>query len=210
MGDDYEREAMPGIGPVLYRHKVTSPRLLIALLTLLPAAMLGGTGAALGLTGVVNTSGALAFVAGGAALAALFGGLSVVFAAGRIAVSEGELHVQIGLAGPRIPIAEIAGVSIGPSGGNKLGLGGSIDLAGNRYLRLWGRNERAVRVALTNGTRLVLTTKDPDGLASAIEEALRRRDRPKVRVEPTEQTDAPASDPGASTEPAPAPRRAQR
>jgi hypothetical protein len=206
MGDDYARDAMPGIGQVLYRHKVTSPRWLMALLALLPAATLGGLGAALGLTGAVGTGEALGLLAGGLGLAALLGGLSVVFASGRIAVSEGELHVQIGLAGPRIPIAEIESVSIGPSGGHKQGMGASIDLAGNRYLRLWGSNERAVRVVLRGGARLVLTTKEPDALAAAIEEALRRQGRaqPPVRVE------AGASDTEAEAESETEARRARR
>lgn len=183
MGDAYEREAMPGVGEVLFRHKVTSPRWLIALTTLFPSTVLLGLGAAVSFAG--ETGPGLALIGGGLGLGALMGALMVTLASARVVVSEGELHVQIGMAGPRVPIAEIESVKIAPSGGNKLGMGASIDLRGNRYIRLWGRNEDAVHVALKNGTSIVLTTTEPQPMAAAIREALARRDRstPRVRVD---------------------------
>ena len=183
MGDAYEQEAMPGVGEVLFRHKVTSPRWLIALTTLFPSTVLLGLGAAVSFAG--ETGPGLALIGGGLGLGALMGALMVTLASARVVVSEGELHVQIGMAGPRVPIAEIESVKIAPSGGNKLGMGASIDLRGNRYIRLWGRNEDAVHVALKNGTSIVLTTTEPQPMAAAIREALARRDRstPRVRVD---------------------------
>lgn len=183
MGDAYEREAMPGVGEVLFRHKVTSPRWVIALTTVLPSTVLLGLGAAMSFAG--ETGAGLALIGGGLGLGALMGALMVTFASARVVVSEGELHVQIGMAGPRVPIAEIESVTIAPSGGNKLGMGASIDLRGNRYIRLWGRNEDAVHVRLKSGTSIVLTTKEPEPMAAAIREALARRDRlaPRVRVD---------------------------
>jgi len=96
---------MPSVGEVLFRHKVTSPRWVIALTTLLPSTLLLGLGTALSFVG--KTGAGLALVAGGLGLGALMGALMVTFASARVVVSEGELHVQIGMAGPRVPMAEI-------------------------------------------------------------------------------------------------------
>lgn len=181
MTDAYEREAMPGVGEVLFRHKVTSPRWLIALTTLLPSTVIGIVG--LGML-PVSLVGGLAMIAGSVGVGALMSFLMVTFATARIAVSEGELHLQIGMAGPKIPIAEIASVKIAPSGWNKLGMGASMDFHGNRYIRMWGQNHDAVHVELVSGKKLVMTLKEPEAMAAAIREALARRDqkRPKVRI----------------------------
>lgn len=182
MTDAYEREAMPGVGEVLFRHKVTSPRWLVGFTTLFPSTILGalGIGVALGASPVAG----LAMIAGSVGLGILMSFLMVTFATARVAVSEGELHVQLGMAGPKIPIAEIAAVKVAPSGRNKMGMGASIDLSGNRYIRMWGDNEKAVHVELTSGKKIVMTTKEPEAMAAAIREALDRRDRkrPKVRI----------------------------
>lgn len=181
MTDAYEREAMPGVGEVLFRHKVTSPRWLIGLTTLLPSTVIGIAGLAIL---PVSLVGGLAMVVGSVAVGALMSFLMVTFATARIAVSEGELHVQIGMAGPKIPISEIASVKLAPSGWNKLGMGASMDFQGNRYIRMWGKNHDAVHVELVNGKKLVMTLKEPEAMANAIREALDRRDRkrPKVRI----------------------------
>jgi hypothetical protein len=191
---------MPGVGEVLFRHKVTSPRWVIALTTLLPSTLLLGLGTALSFVG--KTGAGLALVAGGLGLGALMGALMVTFASARVVVSEGELHVQIGMAGPRVPMAEIESVAIAPSGGNKLGMGASIDLRGNRYIRMWGRNEDAVHVRLKSGTSIVLTTKEPEPMAAALREALARRDRmaPRVRVDAEQEVVAVESEPPRTSE----------
>jgi hypothetical protein len=53
---------------------------------------------------------------------------------------------------------------------------------------------RAVHVERTDGTRLVLVTREPEALHAALEEALRRRDAklPRVRVAavPDDERDA--------------------
>lgn len=191
---------MPGVGEVLFRHKVTSPRWVIALTTLFPSTLLLGLGTALSFVG--KTGAGLALVAGGLGLGALMGALMVTFASARVVVSEGELHVQIGMAGPRVPMAEIESVAIAPSGGNKLGMGASIDLRGNRYIRMWGRNEDAVHVRLKSGTSIVLTTKEPEPMAAALREALARRDRmaPRVRVDAEQEVVAVESEPPRTSE----------
>lgn len=183
MADAYERDAMPGVGEVLFRHKVTSPRGLVGLATLFPSILLGGLGVGLAVAGY--TVAGVAVIGGGVALGAVMAFLMVTFAAARIVVSEGEIHVQIGMSGPRIPIDEVVSVKVAPSGKHRVGMGASIDVHGNRYIRMWGDNATAVHVELTSGKSIVMTMKEPEAMAAAIEEAIRRRDRvaPKLRVE---------------------------
>ncbi len=180
MADAYEREEMPGKGEVLFRHKVSSPRWLIGLMGAFPL-VLGGAGAIV--AGVAEGSGVGAGVfAGAAALSALMSFVMVTFATGRIAVSEGERHLQIGFAGPRIPIEEIASVRVAPSGINRIGMGASNDLRGTTYYTLWGDNARAVHIERTDGSKLVIVMKEPDAMARAIEEAMARTGRGAVRA----------------------------
>lgn len=183
MADAYERDAMPGVGEVLFRHKITSPRGLVAFATFFPSTVLAVLGTGLALAGQVVPG--VAVIGGGVGFAALMTFVMVTFAAARIVVSEGEIHVQIGMSGPRIPIDEVASVKVAPSGRNKVGMGASIDLRGNRYIRMWGDNATAVHLELTNGKSIVMTMKEPAAMAAAIEEAIRRRDRaaPKLRAE---------------------------
>ncbi len=195
MADDYERAEMPGIGAVLYRHKVTSPRWLMGLLTAFPAGI-GAVGATAFLI-VDQPWIAAAMLGGGAVVAGASALMNVVFSSARIAVSEGEVHIQLGFAGPRIPIRGIADVEIAPSGVNKIGMGVGTDLRGTTYYRLWGDNRRAVHLTLINGERIVVVMKDPDAMARAIEEA-RSRDAQAaagVRVaEDAAATSSPESD----------------
>jgi hypothetical protein len=108
--------------------------------------------------------------------------LMVTFSTARIVVSEGEVHIQLGLVGPRIPIDEIAGARLAPSGSNRIGMGVRNDLRGTTSYTLWGDNARAVHIEHKNGTRLVVVMKEPEAMVQAIEEAMRRRDRKSVRV----------------------------
>lgn len=180
MADAYEREQMPGIGEVLFRHKVSSPRWLMGLMAGLPLALGGAAGIAAMLDGAPLPG--LGILAGAAAGSALSAFLMVTFSTARIAVSEGEIHIQLGFAGPRIPIAEIAGVRLAPSGSNRIGMGVRKDLRGTTLYTLWGDNARAVHIERTDGTTLVVVMKEPEAMVQAIEEAIRRRDQEQVRV----------------------------
>ena len=188
MTDAYEQEQMPGVGAVLLRRKVTSPRWIMGLMSGIPLAVgvLGGAG--LALAGLqwpeFGFWPALGTAVGGIGLAALFTVINVMFSSARIAVSEGELHVQMGFAGPRIPIASIRGVRLDRSGINKMGMGVLKDLRGKTWYTLWGDNAQAVHVEHDAGT-LILVVKEPEAIAAAIQEALARHQRktPKVRVE---------------------------
>lgn len=185
MADAYEREAMPGVGEVLYRHKVSSPRWVIGLAAGLPFGLgaLGGVAALIG----GATGAGLGILGGATAFSAVMASVMVTFASARVAVSEGEVHIQLGFAGPRIPIDEIAAVRLAPSGWNRVGMGVRKDLRGTTVYTLWGDNERAVHIERTDGTRLVLVMKEPEAMLAALEEAMRRRAREGVRVEVPEE-----------------------
>lgn len=207
MTDAYERDAMPGIGAMLHRHKVTSPRWAFALALGLPLGMASIAAVGIALGG--QLLGAAALFGGALAYTALMTFVMVTFATARVAISEGEIHVQLGFAGPRIPIAEVASVKVAPSGSNRMGMGVRSDLRGTTLITLWGDNQRAVHIERTNGTKLVLVCKEPEAMARAIEEALARRDRgaPKMRVG---EADASAAEAEAHEDaPAAAARRAR-
>lgn len=185
MADAYERDQMPGVGEVLHRQKVTSPRWAIGVAVAGPVVPALGLGVVAAVTGAWLP--ALGFGALGLGLGALMSFLMVTFASGRIAVSEGELHVQIGMAGPKIPIADIAGVSLAPSGSNRMGMGVRNDLRGTTLYTMWGDNARAVHVTTTDGKKRIFVCKEPEAMHAALEEALGRKGRavPKVRVADT-------------------------
>lgn len=180
MADRYEREQMPGIGEVLFRHKVSSPRWLMGLMAGLPL----GLGAIAGIGTMIGDAlvPGLIIVGGSAAFSALMASLMVTFSTARIAVSEGEVHLQLGFAGPRIPVEEIASVRLAPSGSNRVGMGVRNDLRGTTLFTLWGDNARAVHIERTDGSKLVVVMKEPEAMVQAIEEAMRRRDRKGTRV----------------------------
>lgn len=180
MTDPYERDQMPGVGQMLHRHKVTSPRWAFALTLGVPLGLAGFTAAALVVAGQIAE--AAAIFGGAIAIAALLGFALVTFASARVAVSEGEIHVQLGFAGPKIPIAEVASVRLGPSGSNRVGMGVRSDLRGTTIMTMWGDNQRAVHIERTNGKKLVLVCKEPEAMVQAIAEAIARRDRSRSNV----------------------------
>lgn len=180
MADAYEREQMPGVGETLFRHKVSSPRWLIGLVAGLPLALGGAFGIGTVIGGALAVG--LGILGGAATLSALMAFVMITFSTARIAVSEGEVHIQLGFAGPRVPIDEIASVRVAPSGSNRMGMGVRKDLRGTTTYTLWGDNARAVHLERTDGAKLVVVTREPDAMAQAVEEAVRRRDRARVRV----------------------------
>lgn len=194
MADDYELKEMPGIGQVLLRHKVSSPRWMMAMMVGVPLVAGVVSGAALGLVGLL-VPGLIAFGVG-AGLSLLFTVLNVTFSTARVAISEGEIHIQLGFSGPRIPIAEVASVKLAPSGTNKVGMGVGNDLRGTTTYRLWGINARAVHISRRDGTKVVLVVKEPEAMVQAIEEAMSRHAKkgPRVRVEAEEEAVIEASE----------------
>jgi hypothetical protein len=191
VADEYERKQMPGVGEMLLRRKVTSPRWLMGLMVGLPLAIGGVLGALTVIPGLATGDvlpfalSGLAVFGGGAALSAIFALLNALFASARIAVSTGEIHVQLGMAGPKIPIAEVQSVALAPSGSHRMGMGVRNDLRGTTTYTLWGENDRAVHITRTDGRKLVLVIRDAEAIVRAIEEAMAHRDRqvPRARVE---------------------------
>ena len=180
MTDAYEREQMPGIGEVLLRRKVTSPRWMMALMTGIPLAVGGASGIGLMLADQALLGAASLGL--GVGLSGLFSLLNVAFASARLAVSEGEFHLQLGMAGPRIPIDEIASAKLVRKRSTRRGMGVRNDLQGTTTYQLWGGNE-AVHLEKRDGKKLVLVIQDAEPIVDALNLALQRRDMARVRVE---------------------------
>lgn len=176
MADAYERQYMQGSGAILHRQKVHTPAWVVALTALLPATAL----AVMGLT--AGGAAMLPFLGGAALYATLMGGLMIALAGGRIAVSEGELHVQIGPFGPKIPIASIATCEVGPSGLRSYGLGAQKLLDGTTIYKLLGDNARSALLTLRDGRKIVIVCPDGPALVAAVNEAMQRQATPKTRV----------------------------
>jgi hypothetical protein len=206
MADDaYEREYMAGKGAVLHRQKVQAPRWALALTAGLPLILASGFSAWLGMHGAPAFD-ALLPLLGGATYAAMMAGVFVVFAGGRIAVSEGELHVQIGPVGPRVAIEDIESCELGASGLRNYGLGAKKLLDGTTVLSMLGDNAKSVRIQRRNASPLVIVCPDAEGVVRAITEARSRlaRSTPKTRVEVPEESaleeEAPAAESTRSSE----------
>jgi hypothetical protein len=130
-------------------------------------------------------------LAGGAALyGAAMSGLTIALAGGRIAVSEGEVHVQIGPFGPRIAIDDVAGCELAASGLRSYGLGAQKLLDGTTVYKMLGDNARAARITRRNGSAIVVVCPDAEKLVAAVHEAMHRRAVPRTRVELEEEDDA--------------------
>lgn len=176
MADAYEREHMQGVGAVLHRQKVQAPAWSLALVAWLPGVVVGALAIAHGVDLTLPAIGGLAY---GVAMS----GLLLAVAGGRLAVSEGELHVQIGPFGPRIPIDAITDCDVGPSGIRSYGLGAQKLLDGTTVYKMLGDNAQAARITTSDGRRLVIVCPDAPTLVAALREAMRRRrGLPRARV----------------------------
>ncbi len=184
MADDYERGHMTGVGEVLHREKVTTPRAIFAFVASIPLVL--AIPGAVTLVGAGGPLAAAAALGAGVLLSLALGALMLVFASVRLVVSEGEVSIQLGFAGPRVAVADIASVSRGFSGTRSYGLGVMRDFAGmTTTVKMLGDNDRAIHIHKRDGSKLVIVTKEPDALFAALSEALARRDAalPRVRVE---------------------------
>lgn len=176
---------MGGVGALLYRDKMVPPvwaRALMGAVTFAPivattVATLTGADPAILLAGAAGTS-----VAGVAAL---------LFAVLRVAVSEQEVHVQYGPLGPRIPIDEVESADVVEYSILKYGgFGIRLGLDGSMIYNMLGDGQRAVRFRLAKGRpskTILVASRDPEALAAAVNEALRRRSGgggARVRVAP--------------------------
>ncbi len=188
MPDEYERAFMPGEGALHYRDKVTIPRWAFAVVAGLPLAF-GVVGAwALAAASASPSLAALPLV-GAALLSLLVSGVLLVFASGRIAVSDGELHLQIGPAGPRIAMDELESVEVKPSWSRARGLGVKTTLGQPTLYNLLGDPAHAVWLRFKSERKpLVIVPRDAAALASALRKAM--APRPNLRAEGPRPPDA--------------------
>lgn len=184
--DAYERDYMTGSGAMLHREKVAVPRwavaLTLAFTVALPALCGVVASVVLGIAGQPLLF-ILGPLIGSVAYAGVMAPFMLAFSGGRIAVSERELHVQIGPSGPRIPIDDIASCTLGPSGTNKYGMGVGKGFDGTTTYRMFGDNARAVLLTRKSGQRIVIACPNADKVVEAVQRAQAIRALPRTRVE---------------------------
>jgi hypothetical protein len=181
--DAYESGYMANDGVVM-RDKRVSPRS-FQILSFIPIVIfgllgLGAAGAALFAAGSA-TRPAL-WAAGAALMTALFAFSWVSFAVLRTVLTNDELHIQCGFAGPRIAIDRITSVEVKTQKGRiRVGKRWEGDMWASDYLYSFGEY---VEVVWTNARgkpqRVRFTPSDPHGVAAAIE---RVRSGAHVRAE---------------------------
>lgn len=162
--DSYESEYMRGEGMVLYRDKTRSPWQLHAICGTVAAMMIAAAIAA-----------PAAWV-GSAFGLLLIGFLWVLFSVLRVTVSEGHVNVQLGLFGPKIPIAAIESVEALEYDWKQFGGWGiRLNSKGEWMYNLPGDGGRAVRLVWRDrkGRRKVtyVASRQSEQLAATIERA---------------------------------------
>ncbi len=110
MSDDYEKKYMGADDALFFERQVARSLLVLPLL--------GAAGAAAGAIGAaVNGDVVTALMAGAVGASAMglyMGTLAVFFGVARTAVTKDELRVEIGMMGPRIPMAQIKKAEVTP------------------------------------------------------------------------------------------------
>jgi hypothetical protein len=161
--DPYEAKYMSGPDGALYFAKITAPRF-FHLLFLLP--LLVSTGSAL--------------LAHAPLLVPLFSAIPlffvwILFSALRISVTSREVHVQYGLLGPKIPIEAIESCEACEYDWKQYGGWGiRYGRDGSVAYNMLGDGGRAVRITYKKGAKtkkVVLSARDPERLAAAIQQA---------------------------------------
>ena len=177
--DDYEKRYMGGEG-ALARSRAMMPWWFHALL--------GGVA-------VMSVASAIAsgVYASLATLPLLFL-VWILFLYLRVSVTEHDVHIQLGLFGPKIPISEITEVSVAKYEALKYG-GWGIRLAadGSVAYSVPGHGGRGLRIRFHRGGReraVFVTSPNPDELLAAIERVRGVRVAQDVRVEAQEHEEA--------------------
>lgn len=168
--DEYARKYMGG-EDVRFLDKVKAPWWLNALV-LVP-----------GVAGVIAT------IATGEPLgAAVVSGVTFVswalLTALRVTVTNTHLHVQYGLFGPSVPLADIVTVDVVDYDAKGYGGWGLRRGSGGRKAySLPGRGGKSVKVTTREGKVIEMTSEQPSALAQAIDDARGGRDLAAVRRE---------------------------
>jgi hypothetical protein len=162
--DAYERDYMRGEGMVLYRDKTSSPWQLHTLFGVIAAAII---------TSAVVTPGGWISAAMGLPIIAT---LWLLFSILRVSVSQGHVNVQLGLFGPKIPIAAIESVEALDYDWKQFGGWGiRLNAKGEWMYNLPGDGGRAVKMIWRDrkGRRKVtyVASRENEQLAAAIESA---------------------------------------
>ena len=177
--DPYERHYMAGEGPVLYRHKHRAPWQLHAIFA---GGMLAVFGAALAAGGA---GGGAVGIAVGLPLIAL---VWLLFSVLRVTVSEGQVNVQYGLLGPKIPIAAIESAEVVTFEWMRVGGWGiRRSFAGEWIFNMPGDGGRLVRIVWRDarGKRRVIQVGSPRA-----DELLRQIQRAREALPPGSATPA--------------------
>jgi hypothetical protein len=184
MGDEsdaYAKQYMEGSGKVLLLDKARS-RVLLGVLGL--AAILNGGGAVATLLGALPKSspGVAALLA---VMTAFFALLAVTMTVVRTVVSEREVHVQLGLWGPRVPIERVLGCRVTPYDWTKFGGFGIRRSFDGTWAYVMGRGE-VVELRFTDDAgaeRTVLfSAADPHAVAAAVARSRAAAQGPRVAL----------------------------
>jgi hypothetical protein len=162
--DEYEREYMRGEGVVLYRDKTRSPWQLHAVF---------GAIAAISIAAAIAAPGGWV----GAAIALPITGMMwMLFSILRVTVSQGSVNVQLGVFGPRIPIAAIESVEALEYDWKEFGGWGiRMNMKGEWMYNMPGDGGHAVKMVWRDrkGRQRVtyVASRQSEQLAGAIEQA---------------------------------------
>lgn len=162
--DPYEREYMRGEGMILYRDKTRSPWQLHAICGAVAAVMIASA---------VAVPGAMIGTAVGLAMLAV---VWLLFSVLRVTVSEGHVNVQLGLFGPKIPIAAIESAEALDYDWKQFGGWGiRLNSKGEWMYNLPGDGGKAVRIVWRDrkGRRKVtyVASRESEQLAATIDRA---------------------------------------
>ena len=184
MADAFEREQMPGVGEVLLRRKVTSPRKIMALMTGIPLGVGALASVGLLIAGLLIPA-TWACWAFAVFMSALFTLLNVMFASARLVVSEGEFHLQLGHLGAT---HSHRGDCLGEAGARSAADDAGWACAMTFRARPPTSSGVATRRCISrkrDGKKLVLVIQDAEPIVEAISKLALQAPRhaPRVRVE---------------------------
>jgi len=208
--DAYAAKYMPGARRVLLRDKAIS-RPLLFILGLVTLWCSGGAVASF--LGALPKSGvgAGAFMIG---LSALFALLTVLFTVLRTVVSEGEVQVQYGLWGPRVPISQIRSVRVVPYDWKRFGGWGLKRSSDGTWAYVMNARGDVVELEWTAADgvheKALFSASNPGAVVAAIEEARAAATRVRVAPAGAEARDAAIASEFADEEPSIAPVKTQQ
>ncbi|HEY1099224.1 MAG TPA: hypothetical protein VGF99_09855, partial [Myxococcota bacterium] len=157
--DDAYGRAFMGGDTIVFFDRVRAP-------WWLNAAMV--TAGAIGVVAAASTGDATGIVTAGA-IAVMTTTMASMLAMLRTAVTTSQVHIQYGLFGPKIAVAEIASVEVVDYEPTRWGGWGiRRGLLGGTAYSIPGKGGKAVRITTTSGKVVEVTSQQPAALRSAI------------------------------------------